>query len=238
MWHSNVPELETSENTDRTHSTYAKESFGINPHETKLLGVSWNKQEDTISVTFPIARIESELSEPTKREVLSIIASIYDPLGISSPVLLTGQSIFRKSCDRKLGWDRGLPSDLRTKWEKWLGALPKEILIPRSLTEVERPVTSIEIHGIGDASLTGCCSAVYLVIHQGEITKQGFLTAKSILSKRDLSIARLELVASHMTSNLVKNVSKALKKYPITGKFGWTDSSVALHWSHGKGKYK
>ena len=237
-WHSNVPELETSENTDRTDSTYAKESFGTKPHETKLLGVSWNKREDTISVTFPIARIENELSESTKREVLRIIASIYDPLGISSPVLLTGKSIFRESCDRKLGWDRVLPSDLRTKWEKWLGALPKEISIPRSLTAVERPVTSIEIHGFGDASLIGCCSVVYLVIYQGEITKQGFLTAKSRLSKRDLSIPRLELVASHMTSNLVDNVSKALKKYPITGKFGWTDSSVALHWIRGKGKYK
>ena len=122
--------------------------------------------------------------------------------------------------------------------KKWLGALPKEISIPRSLTAVERPVTSIDIHGFGDACLLGCCSVVYFVIHQGEITKPGFLTAKSRLSRRDLPIPRLEHVASHITSNLAGNVSKALKKYPITEKFGWTDSSVALHWIRGNGKYK
>ena len=49
---------------------------------------------------------------------------------------------------------------------------------------------------------------------------------------------RLELVASHMTSNLVDNVAKALSRYPIPGKFGWSDSSVALHWIRGRGKYK
>ena len=116
--------------------------------------------------------------------------------------------------------------------------MSKEISVPRSLTTVERPVTSIEIHGFGDASLIGSCSAVYLVIEQGEITTQAFLITKSRLSKRDLSIPRLELVASHMTSKLVDNVPKALEKYPISEKFGWTDSSVALHWIRGNGKYK
>ena len=41
-----------------------------------------------------------------------------------------------------------------------------------------------------------------------------------------------------MTSNLVDNVAKALSRYPITGKYGWSDSSVALHWIQGRGKYK
>ena len=193
-WHSNVPELEISEITDEAESTCAKESFGTKVCETKLLGVAWDKQEDVISVTFPVGRVESEFSEPTKREVLWIIASIYDPLGVSSPVLLTGKSIFRESCDRKLGWDKVLPTDLRAKWEKWLRSLPKEISLPRSLTTVQRPITSIEVHGFGDASLIGCCSVVYLVINQGEITTQGFLTAKSRLLKETCQFQYLSLL--------------------------------------------
>ena len=39
-----------------------------------------------ISVTFPIARVENELCEPTKQEILRIIASIYGPRGILSPI--------------------------------------------------------------------------------------------------------------------------------------------------------
>ena len=86
--------------------------------------------------------------------------------------------------------------------------------------------------------MIGCSALVYLVIHQDEWINQGLLTAKSRLSKRDLTMPRLELVASHMTSNLIDNVAKALSRYPITGKFGWSDSSVALHWIRGRGKYK
>ena len=142
--------------------------------------------------------------------------SIYDPLGISSPVLLAGKNIFRGSCERKLGWDKVLPTDLRAKWESWFRALTKEVSVPRSLAVIERPITSIEIHGFDDASIIGCCSLVYVVIHPGEITTQGFLIAKSRLSKRDLSIPSLLFVACHMTSSLVGNVSKALKRCPIS----------------------
>ena len=86
--------------------------------------------------------------------------------------------------------------------------------------------------------MIGCSALVYLVIYQDEWINQGLLTAKSRLSKRDLTMPRLELVASHMKSNLIDNVAKALSRYPITGKFGWSDSSVALHWIRGRGKYK
>ena len=117
-------------------------------------------------------------------------------------------------------------------------SLPKEISVPRSITSLGRAITSLEVHGFGDASVIRCSALVYLVIHQDEWMNQGLLTAKSRLSKRDLTMPRLELVASHMTSNLVHNVAKALSRYPITGKFGWSDSSVALHWIRGRGKYK
>ena len=124
------------------------------------------------------------------------------------------------------------------KLEKWLQSLPKEISVPRSITSLDQAITSLEVHGFGDASMTGCSALVYLVIHQDEWINQGLLTAKSRLSKRDLTMSGLELVASHMTSNLVDNAAKALSKYSITRKFGWSNSSVALHWIRGRGKYK
>ena len=190
-------------------------------------------------MSFPtVIRETAKLTEPTKREVLRTLASLFDPLGIVAPILLTGKNIFHEICDRKIPWDKVLPYDLKKKWEKWLQSLPKEISVPRSITSLGRAITSLEVHGFGDASVIGCSALVYLVIHQDKWINQGLLTAKSRLSKRDLTMPRLELVASHMTSNLVNNVAKALSRYPITGKFGWSDSSVALHWIRGRGKYK
>ena len=70
-WHSNAKELENSENNDEFESAFAKESCGTKPHKTKLLGVPWDKKEDTIAVSFPTAiRETAELTEPIKREVL------------------------------------------------------------------------------------------------------------------------------------------------------------------------
>ena len=51
-WHSNVPELEAEAIPRDEGQTYAKEQLGIKPNEAKLLGLPWNKEEDTLAVTF------------------------------------------------------------------------------------------------------------------------------------------------------------------------------------------
>lgn len=56
-WHSNKPELETSAepNTEGEKQSYAKEQLEVKHGESKILGLPWNKTEDTIAVTFPQA---------------------------------------------------------------------------------------------------------------------------------------------------------------------------------------
>ena len=88
MWNSNVPGLEATQLTGEGQ-TYAKEQLGVKPNEAKLLGFPWDKKEDTLAVTF------SRVSDgTTKREVLRILASVYDPLGLASPVTFNILLIF------------------------------------------------------------------------------------------------------------------------------------------------
>ncbi|CAB4001797.1 Hypothetical predicted protein, partial [Paramuricea clavata] len=54
-----------------------------------------------------------------RREVLSNIAKIYDPLGVVSPTSLIGKLLYREICDRKKPWDKELPPDLVAKWVLW-----------------------------------------------------------------------------------------------------------------------
>ncbi|XP_057302719.1 uncharacterized protein LOC130636887 [Hydractinia symbiolongicarpus] len=49
---------------------------------------------------------------------------------------------------------------------------------------------------------------------------------------------RLELIASHMAANLMENVRSALKRYPVAECFGWSDSTVVLHWVRESASYK
>ena len=231
-WHSNAAELESDVKEDG-ETTYAKESLGTTPSETKLLGLGWNKSEDTLSVTFP-----PNENEVTKRIVLRTMAKIYDPLGLAAPILLTAKVIFRDICDSKLGWDADLPEELKRRWEKWLKNLPVQLKMPRAIPREIGVIVELILHGFADASLLGCCAVIYAVIKQAGVISQGFLISKTRLAKRDLTIPRLELVSCHMLSNLLHNTFKVLSHIQIAGVFAWSDSTVCLQWIQGQGRYK
>lgn len=93
----------------------------------------------------------SASSAPTKREVLSKLAKVYDPVGLASPTTLQGKQIYREACDYKASWDAVIPENLHTRWQKWEQSLPAEVTTPRVLTLYQQPVNSVELHVFGEA---------------------------------------------------------------------------------------
>ena len=89
-----------------------------------------------------------------------------------------------------------------------------------------------------DATLNGVAAMVYAIIEQGSDKEQGLITAKSRLSKKGLTIPRLELVAGHKAANVVDNVKKALYGNTVRDVHAWLDSSVALRWIKSENRYK
>ena len=87
-----------------------------------------------------------------------------------------------------------------------------------------------------DASNLACCAAAIAVIGHSSAVAKGLLTSKSRISKRDTSIARLELVSGQMAANLAKNIHNALRGWPVKSITVWMDSMVALHWILNPGK--
>ena len=69
-------------------------------------------------------------------------------------------------------------------------------------------------------------------------TTFGLVAAKSHLAKKGLMIPRLEVVGAHMAINLLVNVRNALDNVPTPQLCGWIDTTVALHWIKGNGRYK
>ena len=55
----------------------------------------------------------------TKRELLSFISSIYDPVGLMAPVTLEPKLIIQDLWRRQIDWDVELPDDLKLRWTKW-----------------------------------------------------------------------------------------------------------------------
>ena len=134
-------------------STYAKHQLNASASEgCKLLGLRWDRKEDTLSVAFP-----AENADPTKRGILGKLAKIYDPLGLVAPVTLEGKLFYSEACDLKQAWDRPLFPALMTKWKKWESALPSSVTTKRSLVNFREPIEAVELHAFGDASGRGVC---------------------------------------------------------------------------------
>ncbi|CAB4001037.1 Hypothetical predicted protein [Paramuricea clavata] len=131
--------------------TYEKVSFGkaqlgTTKRQTKLLGRTWDKTKDTLSVET------NQKPVTTKREALSELAKVYDPLGLVSPTTLAAKQLYRDMCKAKLPWDWALTEQIRRRWEEWQLAVSMAFTVPRSLAPFFQPVTAVTLHAFGDAS--------------------------------------------------------------------------------------
>ena len=82
-WHSNKQALETNDLVNENELNFAKQQFGTKPKEEKTIGLLWDKREDSFNIKVPNVN-----KNPTKRNILSTLASIYEQLGLVSPCLL------------------------------------------------------------------------------------------------------------------------------------------------------
>ena len=99
-------------------------------------------------------------------------------------------------------------------------------------------MAKIDLHVFYGSSKIGSCEVGYIVAHHRRSSSQDLIASKSRLAKQNTTIPRLELIASRMASNLAQNLKEALSNYNIHEIFGWTDSTVVLHWLSGNGGYK
>ncbi|KAF0031564.1 hypothetical protein F2P81_016119 [Scophthalmus maximus] len=54
---------------------------------------------------------------------VSIVSSVYDPLGILAPVVLMAKRILQELCREKLDWDTLIPDRFADEWSKWKTSL-------------------------------------------------------------------------------------------------------------------
>ena len=85
----------------------------------KTLGVLWKSQEDAF--TFKVKQPKEV--DPTKRNVLSAIATVFDPLQLLAPFTLRAKVLMQEIWTAGLDWDDPLPDNLKTKWNVWINEL-------------------------------------------------------------------------------------------------------------------
>ena len=205
-WESNVEELDNEANP------------------SKILGHKWDKRDDTLEILTGPANLETPV---TKRHILKELSSVYDPLGIISPTMVEGKSIYREACDEKNGWNAEVSHKIAKDWVKWRQQV-RNVRIPRSLARDIRKIKGIHLHLFADASFTACSAVTIAVIEHSSGIVKGMLSSKSRIARRNTSIARLELVSGHMAANMAKNLVVALRRWPIITITIWMDSLMTL----------
>ena len=79
-----------------------------------MLGIEWDKFKDTFIIDLHKIFMNGFNSPITKCNILRLIASIYDPLGIISPIVFLFKIYFLKLTTLKNNWD----TDLNLEWLK------------------------------------------------------------------------------------------------------------------------
>ena len=75
---------------------------------TKVLSLKWDTDRDSLSLTQVNICAREQV---TKRQCLSDLSSLYDPLGLFSPIIFKGKILMRDIWKLKVGWDEKLPRE-------------------------------------------------------------------------------------------------------------------------------
>ena len=198
----------------------------------RALGLVWHPQSDVLGVKV------AELAHPcTRRGLLSLIMSIFDPLGIISPFLLPLKLLLQRLTKSGLGWDAKIPEAEKLTWEKFLRALPKlgSISIPRCFPGLTQS-TKNQLPVFSDASNAGIGAVSYLRTFVDGICCASFIMGKSrVAPVKPLSTPRMELSAAVIAVRLARFVLRELDVSFDKTVF-WSDSTTVLGYLHNTSK--
>ncbi|KAJ8364608.1 hypothetical protein SKAU_G00134390 [Synaphobranchus kaupii] len=193
----------------------------------RSLGICWNLVSDTF--TF---RVQDDDKPFTRRGVLSVVNSLFDPLGFVAPVTIQGKSLLRQLASQVGEWDSPLPHDKKAEWMKWRESLLhlQELQIPRRYASFSpSSAKSKELCVFADASVKAISAVAYFKItNQDNQCDVGFVFGKSKLAPvRETTIPRLELCAAVLAVEIAEFVVSEMH-LKIDSVTFFTDSRIVL----------
>lgn len=101
----------------------------------RVLGMYWNTKTDTFTYSLQFIKMIDNVVEyyPTKREILRIVMSVFDPLGFLAHLLIHAKVLIQEIWRHDIGWDDQLPNSIKSKWFNWVQHLKtvENLHIPR-----------------------------------------------------------------------------------------------------------
>lgn len=185
----------------------------------KVLGMWWSTSDDCF--VFKVSkryRNEDVLlgnRRPTKREVLSLVMTIFDPLGLLAFFVMYAKIIFQDTWRSGCAWDEQIHDEEFSKWLRWLKLLPQvaSMRIPRCyINPCFNSFPDMEMHTFVDASEEGYAAVSYLRCSEGNLANCVLLGCKTRVAPLKMkSVPRLELQAAVLGYDWPKCLSAPIR---------------------------
>lgn len=204
----------------------------------RVLGMTWLPTEDIFVFN---AQFREDLLHlisgdviPTKRQVLRIVMSHFDPLGVVATYTVHGKILVQDIWRSGIKWDDPISTADFKNWQRWVKVLPKlsEVRVSRCYFPNYNPISYalLEVHVFVDASELACCAAVYFRIIDRGLPRCTLVAAKTkVTPLKPQSIPRNELNAAVIGVRLLKSIEEN-HTIPIQKRYMWSDSTTVLSW--------
>ena len=202
----------------------------------RALGTQWCTGTDSFGFSVTLSE-----KPHTRRGILSVIASVYDPLGFVAPFILPAKKMLQELCqEEQLGWDDEISDDFKQRWLKWINQLSdiEEVYVERCLKPQNfGKVISKQLHVFSDASTVGYGAAAYIrLCNDKEKWHTAFLLGKARLAPCKVrTIPQLELTAATVSVNIGQLLLKELD-IEFDRVTYHTDSTTVLHYINSEKK--
>jgi ribonuclease HI len=201
----------------------------------KILGISWNYVTDKMycdfSTVINIGKVGKALD---KLILLSILHSLYDPLGVLIPFTIVGKLAMQLCWKLGLSWKAKLPQEVLDIWQPWAiqiqqinGYSFERTLIPGENPERENK----QIHVFADASQDSYAAVAYMSSENRGKVSVRFIQARSRIKpvKATHTVPRMELLSIELGLGMLR---KLRTTFDISAHdvFIWTDSRACHDW--------
>ena len=199
---------------------------------TKLLGITWNSEEDVfVFCSTELVTFVQQLPA-TKRSLLKTSAKIFDPLGFLSPFVIKLKILFQVLCVEGSDWDEPLKGNALDQWNQFTNefAMLDEVRIPRCYFLYGSDPVHVQVHDFSDASEHAFAAVVYIrsKYSDGRVITRLIASKTRVAPVKRQSIPRLELLGALIPARLTETILTSLGK-DIEVVY-WSDSMPALCW--------
>ncbi|XP_055589816.1 uncharacterized protein LOC129741997 [Uranotaenia lowii] len=196
----------------------------------KTLGVGWNPMNDVFQF-INVKNSNEVIRSLTKRQMVSKILRLYDPIGLIQPVIITAKILMQDLWTHNISWDDEVPDRSLQQWRIFEASLTELKSIEIQRMTIPSQTIVLDLHGFSDASekAYGCVIYMHSIDLQGE-ERTNLLCAKSrVAPLKKVTLPRLELLAAVLLAELASRI-KGILGQRITSEYYYSDSQVTLSW--------